>query len=48
MLGQKEIRVLLDLLREKYGPGYSSDPVVGALQAKLSVMLEVANKAGRH
>ena len=26
--------------------GYSEDPVIGALQAKLSIMLEVASKRG--
>ena len=41
-LDQKEIRLLWDLLREKYGPGYSTDPVVASLQAKLSVMLATA------
>lgn len=27
--------------------GYSDDPMIGALQAKLSIMLEVASKSGK-
>ncbi len=42
MLTSKEIRMVLEALREKYGPGYSDEPGVGALQAKLSMMLEMA------
>lgn len=40
-LTKEEVQLLLRLLREKYGPGYSEEPGVGQLQAKLSVMLEV-------
>lgn len=29
------------------GHGYSDDPKIGPLQAKLSIMLEVAGKMGR-
>lgn len=31
----------------KDGFGYSDDPIVGPLQAKLSIMAQVAAKAGR-
>jgi hypothetical protein len=52
MLTESEIGYLLQLLAEKHGFGYSQDHVegdrgpvkVGALQAKLSLMLEVAHK----
>lgn len=46
MLNVAEIQLLLDLLREKHGPGYAKDPEVGKLQAKLSIMLEVASQRG--
>ncbi len=39
-----EIGLILEALREKYRRGYSSVPGIGGLQAKLSVMLEVATK----
>jgi len=41
----EEIRTILAALAKahcKDGRGYSDDPVVGKLQAKLSIMLEVA------
>ena len=41
MLTSKEIRLILEALCEKYGPGYSDEPGVGALQAKFSIMLEM-------
>lgn len=48
LLTKEEIVLILTLLREKYGFGYSDteeDGVkVGALQAKLSIMLEVVSK----
>lgn len=58
MLTSIEIRALLKVLREKYGPGYADSdhfihvheapPVsVCAMQAKLSIMLEVAARSGR-
>lgn len=34
----EEIRLILDALRDNYGPGYAEDPAVGKLQAKLSMM----------
>ncbi len=38
MLDADEIRLILDVLREKYGPGYCMEPAaVGRLQAKLRV-----------
>jgi hypothetical protein len=43
MLTKDEIRLILDLLAEKYGPGYSDIPEVARLQAKLSIMLQVAS-----
>lgn len=43
-LTMDEIRVLLSALREKYGPGYSDDPIVGKLQAKLSILLELEHR----
>ena len=50
-LTSNEIYFILNLMQEKYGFGYS-DAVegeirVGALQAKLSVLLELALKEGR-
>ncbi len=36
-----EIRLILEALREKYGAGYSDKPEIGALQAKLSILLEM-------
>jgi hypothetical protein len=44
VLTSKQIMILLNLLREKYGPGYSSEEGVGSLQAYLSIMLEVAHR----
>ena len=50
VLTSKEIGVILKILQEKYGLGYSDaeeDGVrVGTLQAKLSIMAEVAIKSG--
>jgi hypothetical protein len=47
-LTAKEISLILSLIQEKFGHGYSSveqDGVkIGALQAKLSIMCEVARK----
>ena len=40
----KEISIILDALAAKYGFGYSEVEHVGALQAKLSIMAEVAQK----
>ena len=42
-LTKNEILLILDALREQHGRGYAKDPAVGALQAKLSMMLEVAS-----
>lgn len=43
-----EIRLFLELLREKYGPGYANDyrrdPNIARLQAKLSIMLEAKSR----
>lgn len=44
MLTVEEIQRLLELISEKYGFGYSNEPGVGALQAKLSIMQEMAAK----
>lgn len=43
----KECRYLLDLIGEKEGFGYSEDEMIGPLQAKLSMLLELAQKMGR-
>lgn len=40
-LTKNEILLILKLIEEKHGFGYASDPLVGRLQAKLSIMLEV-------
>lgn len=37
-----EILMILDLFREKYGPGYAKDGAVSRLQAKLSMMLSAS------
>jgi hypothetical protein len=57
MFTSNEIRALLKVLREKYGPGYAdTDHGIGVdgiivsvinLQAKLSMMLEAAVRSGR-
>ena len=39
-LNKEEIELILELLSEKYGFGYSEDPIVARLQAKLSIMGE--------
>lgn len=39
-----EIRCILDLLAEKYGLGYSNEPMIGQLQAKLSMLLEAKTR----
>lgn len=41
-----EAAYVLDLIREKEGPGYSPKPAVGKLQAKLSVLLELGQRMG--
>lgn len=41
----EETRVLLEALRNQYGPGYNRDRVVGGLQAKLSIWLEVKSRS---
>jgi hypothetical protein len=50
-LTSAEIGVILKSLQEKYGFGYSNAEEngvkIGQLQAKLSVMAEVAGKSGR-
>ena len=54
MLTKAEILFLLDLLREKYGMGYADHNEenlaglvqVDKMQAKLSIMLEVADITG--
>jgi hypothetical protein len=44
MLTEQEIHIILDLIAEKHGPGYSDDAEVCALQAKLSILLEAATR----
>jgi hypothetical protein len=41
-LSKADIYLILDALSDKYGKGYSDDPKVGKLQAKLSIMLQAA------
>lgn len=38
----EEINAILNALRSVHGAGYAKDPKIAALQAKLSIMLEVA------
>ena len=42
-LTKQQILFILDLIRKEYGGGYS-DGEVGKLQAKLSMLLAVANE----
>lgn len=44
----EEIQFILELIRRKYGMGYSPVRAVGSLQAKLSILSEVAHEMGRH
>lgn len=44
MLTTEELRIIFDALEAKYGRGYSADERVSRLQAKLSIMLEVAQQ----
>lgn len=37
-----EYSLILDALQQKYGFGYSKEPDIGRLQAKLSIMAEAA------
>jgi hypothetical protein len=43
-LTKEQILLILDALTAKYGFGYSNVEGVGALQAKLSIMLQVLNE----
>lgn len=43
-LTAREIALIFEALREKYGPGYTGNTEVDTLQAKLSIMGEVAAK----
>lgn len=45
-LTSEEIRIILEAISPK-GGGYSLDPKIMKLQAKLSLMLEVAERMGR-
>ena len=38
-LTKEEIRILLDALMNQYGVGYNHDPMIGNLQAQLSIEL---------
>ena len=44
LLTADEIRLILNLIADKYGSGYSEEPDIGKLQAKLSIMLEMSQK----
>lgn len=41
-LNSNEIQIILEALREKYGPGYSSNAEVSQLQSKLSIAGQLA------
>ena len=40
----EEIKIILDAMSHKYGAGYSEEPGVGQLQAKLSILMEVRRR----
>ena len=44
----EELRFILEMIQLRFGHGYSDEVAVGRLQAKLSVMLGVADKLNRH
>lgn len=44
ILTADEILLILGLLREKYGPGYSKDKEIALLQTKLSILLEAKQR----
>ena len=44
MLTTEELRIILEALEAKYGRGYAADKRVARLQAKLSIMLEAAQR----
>lgn len=46
MLTVEEIRLILEIIQKQEGFGYSKDPKIGALQAKLSIMLQAKAEAG--
>lgn len=48
ILSKEEINLILELLREKYGPGYSEEKEVAVLQTKLSLMLEMCRLKDVH
>ena len=43
-LTKDDVLLILDLITRVYGRGYAADPKIGALQAKLSTMLEVLSR----
>lgn len=47
ILTAEEIRLILDALQKVYGFGYSNEPGVGPLQAKLGIMLEAKLRAAK-
>ncbi len=44
MLTYGEILAILELLRDRYGPGYATEDTIRLLQAKLSIMAQVAGE----
>lgn len=44
----EEVNVLLILIEQRFGRGYSSNPAMAKLQAKLSIYAEAAAREGRH
>lgn len=43
-LTTEEVRLILEALEKQYGRGYSSRPEIGRLQAKLSILGEMAQR----
>lgn len=48
ILSAREITLILQALQDKYGRGYSDDKEVGSLQAKLSIMGQMATEREAH
>lgn len=44
----EELQFIMQLISDRFGRGYSDVPGVGRLQAKLSILAEVASNTGRH
>lgn len=44
VLTSQEVRLILEALEKQYGRGYSNRPEIARLQAKLSILAEVAQR----